>query len=366
MTEWRNLHLHYTELDRILLDVVAPFLESVAGRLERRYWERGHAGGPHLRVCLRAPRRELDEIVPHLRRRAEDYFRERPAAPLAVYSEDRAASMVLQDGDHLEGVDLTYRNNQVVEPPYPSRRHPYVSTEAETLAQDFRHDSHPLAIEVLRGAIPKREQMLRLFLVHAAHLTRGDIVRGSVSFKSHWEGFAATFGHEEVLERIGHTYEANRTSIRRLLQEVLSVETDGEPLRGAWESLMDSYRVRANGILRAGGQITPQPSTLEEARRVREDALGAMRRGSAFVERLWADEHFIASIQYEPRFLVPRVLTNLLYVLHASIGLSVLDKMALCHFAFRSVEEHYDCNLDDVLVENIARISSAHRHHWEN
>lgn len=361
----RTIHVHYTDLDRLVLECVHPVLERVGGKLERRYWDRHYAGGPHLRVHLvgndAGP--ASDELV----RAAERFVAEHPSADQPHYSPERAAEMLRREQEEWEEDDLVYRNNVVLDCTRRARSRRYVSGEAEALAEEFRHDAEPLVAHILAGPRPKAEQVLRLYFLHALLVCHGRLPEGSVSFKSHWEGFAAGFPAPEVPERIMASYRVRRDAVTGLLCEVEELYRGGaldqDPVLGIWRDLMARYAGRVRETLRDGTHITPQPGTLREASESRQLIFDHLRRDSEFIRVLWDDPHFFASVQFEPGFLVPRVLVNLLYVVVAACGLSTLDRMTLCHHAFRSVEDRFGRDLTDILRGNVAGVldRSAHR-----
>jgi hypothetical protein len=365
MSQRHTIHIHYTDLDRLILECVHPLLECVGGTLEQRFWDRHYAGGPHLRVHLAGER--ADAAAGKLVRAAERFLAEHPSSDLATYSPERAAEMLHREREEWEEDDLRYRNNVVLARPVRTRSRQYVSNEAEVLAGEFRHDAEPLVATILAGPRPKAEQIIRLYFLHALIVCQGRLPEGSVSFKSHWEGFAASFSSAEVPARIAAAFGRQRESIVGLMLDVEDLyrrgALDDDPVLGAWRDLMARYGERAREILRAGTHITPQPGTLHEAAASREVVLTHLRRDSEFVRVLWDDPRFIASVQFEPGFLVPRVLVNLLYIVLAAAGLSTLDRMTLCHHAFRAVEEHFGRDLTDILRSNVAGAlaRSAHR-----
>ena len=233
--------------------------------------------------------------------------------------------------------------------------------------EDFRHDVLPLATRLLASERPRREALLRIYFLHALEVG-GELPGGSVSFKSHWEGFSSCFRSPEVIERIRSAYEVNRNHIGGLLSEVAGLHAGGrieddEDL-SEWRRLLTLYGRRAERTIRAGVHLTRQAADPGEAARLRRQAAAFSLRESDFVSALWADDVFLASIQYEPSFLVPRVLVNLLYTLVAAVGLKPLDKFALCHFSCRAVEEHSRCDLTDLLKVTIDRFVTRNAPRW--
>ena len=366
MTHWRSIHVHYGDLDRLVLECVHPVLERVQAGLERRWWERHYAGGSHLRICLRGDEPTLSAAADDVRAAAEAFMAAHPSPDSTTYSEARAAELMRREDEPFTDNDLHYRNNQVVERPYHSRREAHVSDDAAELAQDFRHDAVSLATRILAGPRDVREALLRLYFAHALSVCGGRLAEGSVSFKSHWSGFASNFPAPQVVQRIEAAYEAGREAIAALLADVLlrwdQEELAGDAVLGEWRELMKRYGARAAQLLAAGTHITAQPRSLAEARASREVVLNGLKRDNEFVRALWADERFMAAVQHEPGFLVPRVQVNLLYLLVAAAGMNAIDRMSLCHFAYRAAEDHSGRDLTDIVRQNVARAVRSHEH----
>lgn len=363
MTEWKSLHVYHGGVDRLITRCVHPFLDTLPDSVDRRFWERHYAGGPHLRVRLRGPEPVVNAALAGLRAAAEAFVASEPAPVLETYSAERAAALLAQEGETAASADLRYRVNVVEEHAYTPRSGVHVSDEAAEIAADFRHDTSGLAVRIMTGERPVREEMLRLFFLQALVVCRGDAPRGSVSYKSHWEGFAAGTA-PAVGERVRAAYARDRETILALLAGVEayweSGAADADPVLAAWRDILTRYGARARKLLIGGHHLTPQPASLQESREVRARTLEGLRDESAFVRALWDDPRFMATIRYEPGFLEPRVLTNLLYLLVAAVGLGAVDKMALCHFAFRAVEEFHGCDLTEILKENVELVVGTH------
>jgi len=365
MMEWRNYHVHYADLDRLLVECVYPLLRTAEDELTTCFWERHYAGGPHLRVRFRGTPERLAGICEAFVAKVGDYLAAHPSVPLHSYSAERAAAMAAMENETLAPADLVYRCNEICARPYQRIHHNLASDDAAVLAEDFLHDSMPLAAEVLRSGRPKREQVLQLYFLQALALT-GDVPRGCVSYKSHWEGFAATLATPAVIDRVHATYLRQAGQIRELMLEVVdryrAGDVGGEPLLVGWLALVNQYQVRARTAIESGLHVTVQARTRKQARESRRRAEGKLRRDSAFLRVLWSDERFMALIQYDQRFLTPRIMTNLLYFFVSAVGLNALDKMSLCYYAHRAAEEHYECDLNQILERTIARVVEEHAH----
>jgi hypothetical protein len=366
MSGWRTYRIYHGDVDGLIVGCVHPFLAREGHRVERRFWERHFAGGPHLRVRLRGSPAALDAVGGELAAEARRYLAAHPSPPSAGYSPQRAAALLALEGEAATEDELRYRSDEVVEAPGGMRREAFATDEGLALAEDFRHDVEPLAASLVAGPGSREEALLRLYLFQALFLC-GDVAEGCVSYRSHWEGFA-TSAAPAVVARIRETYERGREGIAALLREVERAfrgEGEADPTLEAWHGLLRAYAARAERTLAQGGHLTEQPRTPAEVARIRGDRDAYMGRHGRFVRTLVGDERFIASLQFEPAFLVPRILTNLLYVLVAAAGLSPIHRMALCHHAHRAAEDHTGRDLADILAGNVERVVTRNAHRWD-
>lgn len=286
MTEWRSYHVYTSEVDRLIVDCVHPFFEKWESRLERRFWERHYAGGPHLRIRLQGPAAVVETAGEELTAGARAFLAAHPSPDLTDYSEARVARLLAREETPAgAGEDLRYRNNTVEEHPYPPASDVYVSPEAARLMEDFRHDIMPLAFRLLTGRRPRREALLRLYFLRALEGS-GDIAAGSVSYKSHWEGFASSFPSLTVVERVQASYNDNREHFQTLLAEVTDLFVQGrvaeDPELAAWHRLHGRYQSRARQILATGTHLTQQAATPEEAAQMRSEVESYRLRDSEF------------------------------------------------------------------------------------
>ncbi len=227
MSEWRSYHVYTSEVDRLIVDCVHPFCQEWESRMERRSWERHYAGGPNLRIRLQGPAAVVATAGEELAASARAFLAVHPSPDLASYSEAQVVRLLeWEETPSDAGEELRYRNNVVEEHPYPPATDVYVSREAARLMEDFRHDIVPLAFRLLTGRRPRREALLRLYFLKALEGS-ADIAAGSVSYKSHWEGFASSFPPLTVIERIQASYSANREYFQTLLREVADLFAQG-------------------------------------------------------------------------------------------------------------------------------------------
>ena len=364
MSEWRNWHIYYTELDRFIRSCLAPVLDRYSTGLETYFFERHYAGGAHLRVRVRGTSQVLDQFSPGLVREVENYIASYPSLPVTNYSERGSVKLLAMEEDDAEGSDLTYHVNEILSRPYGRLEHRLASNEAAALLEQFLHDAIPLCMAVLNSNRPKLDEGLRLCLLEAL-LVSGSLSAGCLSFKSHWEGLATFYCSEQLVTRILARYAEQRLRIFHLIAEVKTHyenETICEDqVLDLWRALINQYSARVKAILRAGTPITVQPKSTDEVRAMRASIGENAIDKNPFLRVLWGDERFLASFQCEENLLYPRVLTNLLYNLLSLIGLRFIDKTALCYYAQRGVEEYCNCDLTSMMARTVGHFVNKHR-----
>lgn len=359
----RGFDVYYSTLDPLILTCVQPVLRRHRDRLTHVSWERRFAGGLHLRVQLRGAPVDLEAASAELRDAIHEFIQAQPSPDMpAAYSSARAAALLDMEGTPADPETLRYRNNVVVEAPLAPTPSDRLTSDAAALLEDFRHDATPVAELILEDPRPRREVMLRLFFLQALVVGGGDMRRGSVSWRSHWEGLATSCPSARLIERVRSTYEAQRDHVRTIMLDVLAMHEaqawPHDPVLLAWRNVLRDYRERVRRTLRNGRQLTHQPIDVDEARSFRAKREANSHRDSAFLRLFCSDETFLTSIQHAPAMLVARVLVNLLYVVVADVGLTPLDKFLLCHCAYRSVEEHFQCDLITFLEHNMNAVKS--------
>jgi hypothetical protein len=352
---WKALHVFNASLDALLLDVIGPCLESHAGALDRAFWERHYAGGPHIRLRLRAVPGVLDAVTAELRADFERWLAGHRGATSKKYSVAHAAKLLRMEGVDPDSEDLVCHENAIVERPYPEAGKVFASEGARDLVERFRCARGPLALKIMSSEEPTHELIFRLYLMLALFVGRGRYPPGSVSFKSHWEHFAASLRPADLLQRVHASYERRRDQLALAMNEVerdWRDEPGAHPLVAQWRRLLEDTHAQVTELLARGEQLAGLGPSARTDGRVAEEMREA-RRNSSFVDAMWVDERYTAAAAREPSFLRPRALVNLLYDLVAAVGLSPLDKMMLCHHAYRAVEGNCGCSLDDVMRRNI-------------
>ncbi|MEM6793426.1 MAG: lantibiotic dehydratase C-terminal domain-containing protein [Acidobacteriota bacterium] len=360
MKTWRSYHLHSSDLDLLALGFVDPFLDRHRDSLDRCFWERHSAGGAHLRVRIEAEAETAARVGAALEAEAASFFKSHPSADLsAAYSEESVRALLERENASFCEDELVYRHDVAVQRSFPPEPLGYESEEAARFVWDFAHDSTPLMAAILSDPRPKLELVLRLYFAHAA-LAVGSVRAGSVSWRSHWEGFRSKMPSQEVLDRISAAYEEQRELIHGHLVAVDAMATEDswqeDPILDGWKKLIRRYRQRVHQNLEAGHVFTQQPKSAEEAQTMREDLEERLVRKSSFISTFWSNDRFLTSLGQDRRFQSPRILVNLFYSMVARVGVSPLQKMVFCHHVQRSVQEHFECDLLDQLSVNMANV----------
>lgn len=366
---WKSFHIYYSDIDRLILECVHPFLENCGAVLGKHFWERHYAGGPHLRVCLHGMKSYVEEVGGQLQDHVNQFLSGHPSPNSERYSESRAAALLELEGLSPHKEDLAYRNNVILERIYPMHPEVYASPEVAELAESFRHDSNPLVVKLMTSSRSRHEEVLRLYFGLALYVGRGSYPAGSISFKSHWEGFSVTIQAEEAISRIQKSYQDRSGQVvaimSRVKEQYLQDRFAQDSVLWGWFDLLRKYSQATRKMFEAGRLFSQNPGTVAEAGVIRDRFLKRIQRESSFVRKLWADHRFLFLMQYDLAFQVSRTLVNLLYSLAAAAGLTPIDKMALCYFAYRTVEESHGCNLDNLLECNIGKVLRDHEHRLE-
>lgn len=353
----------YGDLDDLIVRCVDPILRPVCAEFQTCYWRRHYAGGSHLRIVIKGDPVPVASLMSSLRLHTEQFMRERPSATQTRYSAARAAELLALEGEECDPCLLEYKENVFLES-HRTMTRGHVTPAAAALGSDFLRDSMGLAVTIISDRSQRRALVLRLYILYALLLARGTSARGFISFKSHWEGFVSAGGSHAFIELVDAQYQRVEDECLAhvaYVRDALAHDSIGQDeVLSEWKAICERYMKAARRVLAEGHALTRQPRSLEEARRMRETYRARKQRDRRFTERLWKDERFMASVQFDHDFLTARVMTNLLYMLVAAVGLTYLDRMALCHHAYRTAEQAYGCDLTDLLQTEIDIIVARH------
>lgn len=352
---WRNIHVYSGSLDRLLGECVLPFLQNSATGLAKAFFERHYAGGPHARVRFCGTESLAASTARQFKLEALAWLGENRTTAAYLYSDQRAGEMMFAEGQIPAQGELDYRENTAVEFPYQRLEGCPLAPALRDLLESFLQACTPVAAEALSGRTPKLEWALRLYFTHAALIT-GDQRGGAVAFRAHWEGFASLMKNRKVVKAIRDTYELQRDFVKALLVDVSSA-ADGSC--ASWSKLIGDCdrRLAAIPVTDLGFQtVLPHQA---------KDRTAALRVASVemspFFDVLLDAPQFFVEFGRDRTLIRVRVLINLLYCLIANLGLSLIDRMSLCFFAYRAVEDHFGCDLTDDLTRTVRKFTGIER-----
>lgn len=356
MTEWRNWHLYYSDLDKILRECVGPAISGHPGP-DCLFWIRHYFGGSHLRIRAHGGRDALASLSENLVKKVSEYIALNPSSPSETYSVDRATTLLQIERGQMEGCDASYRINELIECPYDRSLGGMPSLKSLELLESFLSSTNRIAMMILSSPKDKYREALRLYFGLLLCST-GSLRRGGVSAKSHWSGFAAFRLDPTTKQTIERSYEKNFSVIHACLEEAVEVDSLGSERRDEilrqWHQVLESHRTRVIELHRKGHELcfsvtAAQADLLKQ--RIGEEVFAQY----PFLSRLWSDPRFLGAMRSDPHLAVPRALTNLYYsFISSQLGLRAIDKITLCYFVFQSIEDHYSCDLTGVLEGNIA------------
>jgi hypothetical protein len=283
------------------------------------------------------------------------YLKQWPSDPVGHYSRSAAKQMLEMEKEPYELADLNYQVNSISQKTYHRVESPLLEGLGLQLLHEFLCESNRFAEAILRQRTRKLEYLLRLYFMNELY-PDGDAIRGALSFKSHWSGFAAGFPCRMVIERIRATFEAQKEWIMSVLEEVHKDYVHGialaDPITTKWLSLLARYDRKATTLLRSGVRFA-NTMTFDQVRSYRDFLKTNGHERNEFMDLLLEDERFVPAFDHDEGLARRRVLTNLLYMIIPAIGLTVIHKMAGCYFAYRAVEAYYKRDLTDVLRDTI-------------
>jgi hypothetical protein len=257
----------------------------------------------------------------------------------------------------------------ICERPYQRLYHQLASDDAAALLEQFLQRAMPVTAAILLSDRGKIDEILRLFFLRAI-LVSGSLLRGCVSYKSHWEGFGATFVNRGVVDRIRRRYHEQQEHIQSLMLQVershVFGDFAGDPVLAGWNGIFVSLRSEVWDAVVSGKKLTSQLSNAEQVHQAWDYVNRNLIEDSPFLRILFSDDRFLPLYRSEPRMVMPRVMTNLLYALVSCVGLNMIDRYALCFYSHRAAEKYFDCDLTNILKETIANAVRSNAHLSQN
>lgn len=359
MTRWNNYHIYYTNINELILSCLEPFFSLQKWEGMQYFWERHYVGGAHLRLRFTASSECLSKFDAGLVCHVHNFQRAHPSAPVRTYSAAKCRQMLLLDGEDPSPDQYRYRVNEICPMPYQRLTHALPSETTVSIIEDFLQDVRPLAVWTISQPNAVRLNVLRLYFWTALLLCR-EFPSGSVSYKSHWSGFAASCRHRALIDRIRHSYDDHKEQLAEIMCQVraryrettIALPDD----LAEWQSLINKYTLRVNVEIRKGVELTPRMKSVVDVRLGREWVSRNTVEESDFLNLLYRNDVNLLLLGENHGMMVARVLTNLLYLYVPLVGMNFLDKMCLCYYAYRTVEDYFQCNLTDIANDTLTRL----------
>jgi hypothetical protein len=364
MTGWNNVHVYYTNINELVLSCIEPFFNLQKWSGMRYFWERHYAGGAHLRLRFTASPECIPQLENALIRHVQTFLQARPSVPVAAYSADKCREMLLLDGEDPSSDDYCYRVNEIRRAPYQRATQSAPSSATVAMIEDFLQDGRSLAVWTISEPGAVRLNVLQLYFWTALFLC-DDLPRGSVSYKSHWSGFAASCRNRTLIDRIRLSYGDRAQKLVQIMRQVRECHgkaASAPPyLLAQWQSLLEKYSRRVSVEINHATELTPRMKSAADVRKGREWVARNAVEESDFLNLLYDnDENLVLLGQYRGA-AEARVLTNLLYIFVPLVGLNFLDKMCLCYYAYRTVEDYFHCNLTDIANDTLAQLRARNK-----
>ena len=359
MTSWNNLYVYYTNVNELILSCIEPFFSLQKWPGLQYFWERHYAGGAHLRLRFTASPECILQLDRALIYHLETFLQAQPSIPVSTYSVDKCREMLVLDGEDPTADDYRYRVNEVRRLPYERSMHTAPSHATVAVIEDFLQDVRPVAVWMLWRPDEVRLNLLQLYFVTALFIC-DDLPRGSVSYKSHWSGFAASCRNRALIERIRLSYGDRTQELAKIMCQVRACYEEPAPtppyLLAQWQALLEKYSQRVSAEISDGIELTPRMKSVADVRKGREWVTRNVVEESDFLNLLYESDDTLVLLGQNSGATVARVLTNLLYLFLPLVGLNFLDKMCLCHYTYRTVEDYFHCNLTDIANDTLARL----------
>lgn len=364
MTSWNSLHVYYTNINELILSCIEPFFNLQKWPGMQYFWERHYAGGAHLRLRFTASPECILQLDKALIRHVQTFLQTRPSIPVRTYSADKCREMLVLDGEDPSLDDYRYRVNEICQVPYQRFTNTVLSYSTVAIIEDFLQDARSLAVWTISQPGSVRLNVLRLYFWTALFLC-DDLPCGSVSYKSHWSGFAASCRNRALIDRIRLSYGDRTQQLAKIMcqVQVCHGETAFTPsyLLAQWQSLLEKYSQRVSVEISKGMELTPRMKSAADVRKGREWIARNVVEESNFLNLLYDSDDNLILLGQNHGATAARVLTNLLYIFVPLAGLNLLDKMCLCHYAYRTVEDYFHCNLTDIANDTLARLRAQNK-----
>ncbi|MDT0303590.1 thiopeptide maturation pyridine synthase [Streptomonospora wellingtoniae] len=334
---WQAIHVHYSDdnQDRLILDAVRPLFERVAADVPEAYFTPHWRRGPHLRLLFRAGDEVFHDVVrPAARDVVGAFLRDRPATTKLDEARVLPLHERLAEREGEKGPLRPFQpNNTLTVERYDPRLHMLGNRETAELQARFYVAATPLAFAMIEGTPDPgdRRRLAFALLIATVHaFTATGLAQSYATFRSHAEAFLATTpGGEEYRSEWDAQYTRYAERFETELVEALATvdgHRDSVPFLRQWVDTMRPVERDVRALQHVGTLHMP-PADLSAPRSEFHRALAASPGAAAVLQG--------------PEFTVFRQLINYFYLHLTRIGLSAMERNALCHIAANTAERHY-------------------------
>jgi hypothetical protein len=359
---WQAIRLSYydEDKDRLILEGVRPFLETLGGAAEAAYFLRHWRRGPHLRISVLATSERFRTLVePAATEILGRYLDQHPSSttlppePQLLRAHQQLAELEREEGPLRPLVP----NNSLVIEEHDRRLKVLGSEAAAQLLADFYLASNDLVFRMLETvqAGRSRESLGLSLMLAVAHHFRQNIGQGFISFRSHSEAFLHLSGaRESTRASFQRQYQVNRPRLVRLVHGVIDTVdrgTDEVPFVTEWLRTLRPFWERAHTLIQSG-QLPLDPLQTRDDQR----PWGVLGERSP-MHRIMSHESFLTLLD-EPEFKRYRLVLNYTYLHLARLGLMGYARYRLCHLAANAVEDALGINAIELVERRVAALAA--------
>lgn len=358
---WQSVHLYYYEenKDDLILDCVRPLFQQVSHLTRRVFFVRHWLRGPHLRLRFACPDELfLSELKPTLVASVKSYIQQHPSrAQLDLELLEPQYSLLARQ-EKVDGPLLPlYPDNSLQDIPYDSRVQVLGSPLLASIIEDFYVGStrHVFAmLEAIRRGYNLQSLCFDL-LVTTAQTFGSHVTRGSISYRSHAEGFLLNCASPEKMRaQFEQKYATQAPTLTRRLRKLLAAlqsSSDLFPFTLAWRNFLQAYWRRAEPLIRSG-ELDMMPFAHNGLPQIGPQFQANLGR-SAFHSALESDQERKRELYQDGWFQTYRLMLNLLYLHLSRLGLRPVERFLLCHLVADTVEQAFDFNITAMLQQSI-------------
>lgn len=179
-----------------------------------------------------------------------------------------------------------------------------------------------------------------------------------VSFRSHFEGFAASLDDPQSAER---AFAQRYPAIEKLLLELAPAYethrgTQAPPWLVPWQGLVDGY---FDDIHKRVLDNTLVTGMMDEIHRSGKNLLA-----SSFHEKVVSSKEYTRHTMKQPLFQTNRVLLGLVYLSLFRLGLPLIERYFLCYALSRFIQERFNVSAEQAFDRSVQRSARRRRLSW--